>query len=346
MNRILLVVLSFAILSGTVAQAQVTVAESSDYTRTSTYADVVSFLAALDGARVTHHTLGTSVEGREIPLVIIADPPVHEPSDLDGRVLVLAFGNIHAGEVCGKEALCMLARDLAGGDPILEHVAVAIVPIYNTDGNERFDEGNRPGQNGPQEMGIRHNAQDLDLNRDWMKADAPETRAMLRFYRTWDPHLVIDTHTTNGSKHRYTLTYQGPKHPSGDPELLTFVRDEMLPAITEDVRAKSGYETFFYGNFARDHTQWTTYPASPRYGTPYRGLRHRVAILSEAYSYATFRDRVLSTRAFCRSILDYAATNHERITKMCADASKDRPETIAIRTEAKAFEQKVTVFGY
>ncbi len=95
---------------------------------------------------------------------------------------------------------------------------LAVAPIYNTDGNERVSKTNRPGQVGPEEgMGQRANARGLDLNRDFIKLEAPETRGLVKFFNDWNPHLFIDTHTTNGSHHRYTITYEGPKNPAGDP---------------------------------------------------------------------------------------------------------------------------------
>ena len=133
---------------------------------------------------------------------------------------MLAIGNIHAGEVCGKEALPMLAREIleTPHHPLLKNLIIALAPIYNADGNERVSKQNRPGQNGPEEgMGQRANARGLDLNRDFIKLEAPETRALVRFFNTWKPHLFIDTHTTNGSHHRYTITYEGPKNPGGRP---------------------------------------------------------------------------------------------------------------------------------
>ncbi len=338
-------------------EAPITVAEASGYERTATYDEVVAFLDDLAAASelVTLDSLGTSQEGRPIPLAIIADPPVATAADAraSGKLLVLLFGNIHAGEVCGKEALLMLGRELALGDErgLLEGLIVAIAPIYNADGNERFGPDNRPGQDGPREMGIRANAQGLDLNRDWMKLEAPETRGFVRFLSEWDPAVIVDTHTTNGSLHQYTITYQGPKHPAGDREVIQYVRDTMLPALTEDLEERTDYRTFFYGNFADDHTKWTTYPAVPHYGAGYRGVRNRLTILSEAYAYAPFEDRVLGTLEFCRSILHYSAEHRKAIADLIKAADKRMVEAgpadeIPLRVEARAFPERVTVLGY
>ena len=151
---------------------------------------------------------------------------------------------------------------------------LAVAPIYNTDGNERVSKTNRPGQVGPEEgMGQRANARGLDLNRDFIKLEAPETRGLVRFLNEWNPHLFIDTHTTNGSYHRYTITYDGPKNPAGDPKIIGFMRKTFFPEVGAAFEKRTGLKAFYYGNFNRDHTQWTTYPAEARYGTTYVGLQ-------------------------------------------------------------------------
>lgn len=340
------------------AQDLLTTAERTDYAQTSTYEDVMAFASALDEASDLVHLgeLGASGEGRALPLLVIADPPVNTPDEArgSGRLVALLIGNIHAGEVCGKEALLMLARELATTEdhPILDDVVVCIAPIYNADGNERMGPDNRPGQAGPDEMGIRQNAQGLDLNRDFIKAEAPETRALLRAFRLWDPDVFIDTHTTNGSHHRYVLTYSGPKHPGGDAELLEYVRDTMLPRVGEAVLEEHGHETFTYGNFHNDHTQWTTFPAAPRYSTNYFGMRNRVAVLTEAYSYAPFKQRVEATLDFCREVMADAAEHKAELRELFTAAderARKSPHSegeTPIRTTPVALPEKAVVNGY
>jgi dipeptidyl aminopeptidase/acylaminoacyl peptidase len=339
-----------------------TVAERSGYRATARHDDVVVLGKRLaeSSPRVRIGVLGKTFEGREIPLWVVADPPVAaDPKKAPtGRLVVLLVGNIHAGEVCGKEALPLLARELAEGPkhPVLKDLIVAIVPIFNADGNERVAKDNRPGQDGPEEgMGRRQNAQGLDLNRDFMKLEAPETRALVQFLNTWDPALVVDTHATNGSFHRYTITYDGPKNPAGDRRLIDFARTVMLPDIRRRFETNTGRHAFFYGNFAQDHTEWTTFPALPRFGTTYIGLRNRLSVLSEAYSYAPFETRVLATRDFVRACLDYAASQRREIERhltqvrdgtTAAGRAPQPDDRVAIRTEAVASPEPVTVLGF
>ncbi len=342
-----------------------TVAESSDFTRTATHAEVVVFLERLAASSrsVSLSELGRSHDGRSIPLVIIADPPVATAEEAlrAGKPVALLIGNIHGGEVCGKEALLMLARELGApaghaGHRLLDTVIVAMVPLYNPDRNERFSPENRATQNGPaQGVGVRQNGQGLDLNRDHIKLEAPETRALVRFLGEWDPALIIDTHTTNGSYHRYQLTYDGPRNPAGDRRVIEYVRDTMLPEITRRLRDANGIETCFYGNFNDYHTRWESYPAFGRYGTQYGGIRNRLAVLSEAYAYSSYRERVLSTHAFVSACLEFLARERGTIQDLirAVDASavdagrKPAPDDlVAIASRAASAPDKVQVKGY
>ena len=165
-----------------------TVAEGSEFSATARHADVIEFCQQLAARSklVELAELGESFEGRSLPLLIIADPPIKTADEAarSKKLVVFAMGNIHAGEVCGKEALLMLARDLVSGDadPMLKDLVILFAPIYNADGNERFAPDHRPGQVGPDQMGQRSNAQGFDLNRDHIKLESPEARALVRFY--------------------------------------------------------------------------------------------------------------------------------------------------------------------
>lgn len=338
----------------------VTTAEATDYEQTTRYADVVAFMRDLDerSERAFYTTVGKTVEGREIPMLVLGSKQIDSPEAARAakRPVVLLLGNIHAGEVEGKEALLMLARDLVSAEKpgVLERVTVLVMPIYNVDGNERIDAKHRAHQDGPRGgVGVRENAQGLDLNRDYVKMDAPETRALVRVLGEWDPAVVVDCHTTNGSFHRYTLTYSSPRHPAIDAELRRFAAEEMLPAVSKSVEEGSGYKTFWYGDFNEDHTEWRSYPALPRYGETYVGMRNRIAILSEAYVYAPFKDRILCTRSFCEQVLAFTAANAGRIQKLVKDADDratkagDAGEgTIATRATVEAHDGEVVVLGY
>jgi len=297
-------------------------AERTSYRETSTYADVVQFLDSLQkaGLPVSIGILGRSTEGREIPFAIASRPLVHTPEEARrlGRPIVYVQANIHAGEVEGKEALLALLRDLLAEQHqnALDSIVLVAVPIYNADGNEKFaaQSRNRTEQNGPEMVGERSNGQGLDLNRDYIKAEAPETRASLAAFNAWDPDVFVDLHTTDGSFHGYALTYAPPLAPVGLAS--TFTRDSLLPVLRARMRTRHSFETFDYGNFNETYSDsstdtttraWATYDQRPRFGTNYVGLRGRIAILSEAYSHDPFERRIRSTYAFVREILSLAA---------------------------------------
>jgi len=323
--------------------AQSTRAERTDFRETSTYADVLAFLDSLQrlGANLEIGTLATSVEGRRVPYVIAARPMLSGPAEAQrsGKLIVYLQANIHAGEVEGKEAAQMMLRDLTLGalGPLLDRMVLVVVPIYNSDGNERFGPGeqNRPGQNGPAVVGQNTNGQGLNLNRDYVKMEAPETQGSATLLAAWDPDLFVDLHTTNGSYHGYVLTYAPSLNPNSSPA-ADYVRDRFLPEIRERMQRRHGQSTFWYGNFRNQEPDslaqgWETYDARPRFGTNWMGLRGRLAVLSEGYSNADFRTRVSATYNFVREVLSLAAEQRSTI-KALVQASSRRPDSVTVRS--------------
>jgi hypothetical protein len=313
-------------------------AERTEYAETSHYDDVIAFLDSLHGAGApAWRSIGNTTEGRPIPIVILSRPLVNTSEEARrlGRPIVYVQANIHAGEVEGKEALLALMRDLwfaPGGQPnVLDSIVLIANPIYNADGNERFapQSKNRYEQNGPELVGQRPNAQGLDLNRDYVKAEAPETRASLAAMTAWDPDVFVDLHTTDGSFHGYALTYA----PSLNPAALfggVYARDSLLPELRRRMRLRDGFETFDYGNFSQEYgrdydtdtvrTGWYSYESFPRYGTNYVGLRGRIGILSEAFSHDPFERRVRATYAFVHEVLSLVAERGAAIAALSARA--------------------------
>jgi hypothetical protein len=322
-------------------------AERSGFTETSRYEDVVAFLEALHAGRpdLDVRTFGYSERGRSLPLVVFGagrGVPLGALRE-DPRLRVLVLANIHAGEVAGKEAALALARDLATGrrDGWLDSLVVLVAPIYNADGNEEISLRNRPGQYGPVTgMGERETALGLDLNRDNMKLDGAEARALAALLVEADPHVLIDLHTTDGTVHAYYLTYAPPLHPSTDPGIVGELRERWLPEVTETVRRRYGWEMFHYGNVPgtwgmRGEQGWYTFDHRPRFTTNYVGIRNRFGILSEAYAYASFEDRVRAHERFVEAVLDYAAAHAGRLRALAAraDAAVGPGDTIALRAE-------------
>lgn len=325
-------------------------AERSNYTETSRYADVLAFIDSLQklGAPIAVGSVGKTAQGREIPYVIASRPLVRTPAEARrlGRPIAYVQGNIHAGEVEGKEVLQALVRDLAFEQRrnALDSLVLIAVPIYNADGNEAVgpQERNRPSQNGPELVGGRASALELNLNRDYVKAEAPETRGSLAMFREWNPDVFVDLHTTNGSYHGYALTYSPPLTPAAP--LAGYTQGVWLPLLRGRMRARRGFETFDYGNFLTDErslaapTQaaegWATYDHRPRYSTNYYGLRNGIGILSEAYSHDPFARRVASTDAFVRELLSLTAERAAEIARLRATAAaQGAGQVVPIRAE-------------
>jgi dipeptidyl-peptidase 4 len=293
-----------------------TVAESSDFTATATGEQVLSFLRELkhEWNAAELHSIGTTVEGRPIQGVVIEPEVVSK----DQRPLtVLILGGIHPGECDGKEALLAYMRDLARSKDSawFQKLRLIFVPNFNADGDARRGNNHRPGQAGPVEgMGIRENALGLDLNRDFIKLETPECRSLVAAYNQFDVDVLMDLHTTNGSLHRYQLTYDIPHNAAAPQALDQYLRRELLPSVTEKLTTK-GFETFYYGNFDKPHRRWESYGHEPRYSTEYMGLRGKIGILVESYSYASFETRFLANYAFVDEVLKRLAADHERLVE-------------------------------
>jgi hypothetical protein len=317
--------------TGTAAPVPLTRPEASDYRETSTLDDVRVFFRELQlrGAPIALESMGALPSGRDIPLVVVAHPPVANAIEARraGKLVVYLQANIHGGEVEGKEVAQVLVRELANGQhqELLQRLVLLVAPVFNADGNESWGDGleQRAHQNGPARVGARANGQRLDLNRDCMKARAAETQAVLRaVYRAWDPDAVLDLHTTNGTRHGYPLTYSPPLCPGGDAAVLEFARDRLLPRVRARMRERHGLETFDYGNVetVQGERAWYSFGAEPRYVTNYAGVRGRLGILSEATSYLPFRERIAATRWFVLEVLSELAASRTEVAALVSAA--------------------------
>jgi hypothetical protein len=308
-----------------------TIAEQSDYKSTSTHKDVLSFIDRIKKAspHVRVETIAKTVQGREIPLVVIANPMPKTPADLasDSRVVVYVQANIHSGEVEGKEASLMYMRDLLRqkNPELLKHVIMLFCPNLNADGNDRISRENRTNQNGPVNgVGVRHNALYLDMNRDAMKLETEEMRGVIKnVLNRWDPQVIMDCHTTNGSYHEEVVTFTWMMNPNGDRGLINYMRDKMMPSVSGILRDKYQTDNCFYGEFvdqANYNLGWVSYAAEPRYFTNYLGLRNRLSILNENYVYADYKSRVVGCYNLINALMDYCGANRVEIKRMVAEA--------------------------
>lgn len=323
-----------------------TAAERSNYEKTSTYNDVMDFLFEVQkrSDKINIIRFATSTEGRMIPLVIISNEGIKSPNELKltTKPAVLIMANIHAGEVEGKESIQMLIREIITGQAadILANQVILALPIFNADGNEKF--GKNRHDDGPALAGVRFNGQQLDLNRDAVKLESPEMRALVKLFNEWDPVLIVDMHTTNGSYHREPVTYSPLLSPNSDLQLVDYMWQKFFPAVAETLKKKYGYDSVPYGNFIdREFPEkgWESEAYAARYVTNYVGLRNRFSILDENYSYADFKTRVMASFSFIKAILNYTHQNIRSMQQMVM-ASDTKTQTDFYK-ENFALEHKV-----
>ena len=318
----------------------ITTPEKTNYQETSTYADVMNFIKALQPKTDLMHLeyMGKSLEGKDIPVVVMADPKVSTPEEAEqsGKPVMYIQGNIHSGEVEGKEILQILMREILLGDKkyLLENQIIVFTPIYNTDSNDKMDVQVRRSQEGsPQKTGIRANSQGWDLNRDGMKMEALETNAMIQnVILKWDPEIFVDLHTTNGTWHGYSLTWAPSYHSAGERAPYDLTWNEMLPQVTQKV--KEEYDVYLgpYGGYSL-RQGWPpkalyTYNHHPRYLVNQMGLRNKIGILSEAFAHERLYQRMNSTKAFVTEILEYTNENGKRIAQINDNANQSAIQNV------------------
>ena len=321
--------------------------EATNFEQTSHYEEVVAFVNELAKAApkvIKLKTFGTTIENRALPLVVVgASDPTPETVRRTGKLRVYIQGNIHGGEVEGKESAQILLRELAAGkhEDWLKTMVLLVAPIYNADGNERFSLTSRGRQHGPLGgQGQRPNAQGLDLNRDHMKLESPEARAFVKLMNDYDPQVSMDLHTTNGTRHAYYLTYSPPLNPSTDPTITTLLRNTWFPWLTTSIRTKYGWDYYYYGNVegargATGERAWRSFDHRPRFNNNYIGLRNRFALLSEAFAYASFKDRITATNRFVEESLDFITQNASRIGRIVTEADQRKvvDQRLGLRAE-------------
>lgn len=307
--------------------------ERTAYAETTRYNELMEFAEAVANASPLVHltTFGYSLEGRPLPVLVIGNvkDPTPESVLASGKTRILVYTGTHAGEIEGKEAMLMLARSFAAAErwPAGDELVLLIVPLQNPDADERVKLTNRPRQPGPLGgVGERNNAQSLDLNRDHMKLDAVECRALTHLIRRYDPHIVADLHGTNGTRHAYHITYSPPLNPNTDQTIVDLLRKEWFPAITRALKATHGWDSYYYGNLpgsggpAGAERGYYTFDPRPRYSTNYVGLRNRFGILVESYAYVPVEERIVSLVRFVEKLIDFAHVNAKRIREITARA--------------------------
>jgi hypothetical protein len=331
-----------------------TVAEQSDFVRTGRYDEVITLCDAFAKkypGRVTCESFGTTPEGRPMKLLIASSDGTFTPALANKRARPVVFfeGGIHAGEIDGKDAGFLVLREILDrNDAVLKEVTILFVPVFNIDGHERVGPNHRPNQRGPEQMGWRVTSQNLNLNRDWAKADAPEMRAMLALISKWDPALLVDLHVTDGAKFQHDVAVLIEPVAAG-PEPLMKAAKTLSDKVQVDLK-KSGHLALdrFYPAFDNDDPSegFNIGVAPPRLSSPYWSLRNRLGILVETHSWKPYKTRVMATRDVLRSLLSHAATDAKAWKAAGVAADAERPSDMVLAWDNDGTKEMIDFLGY
>ncbi|MDQ6626735.1 MAG: M14 family metallopeptidase [Verrucomicrobiota bacterium] len=322
----------------------VTPSEANDLRTTPSYDETVAWLRKLVAAapQLQMVSIGKSPEGRDIWLIIAAKERATTPEELhaNGKPTVLAQAGIHAGEIDGKDAGLMLLRDMTVRGTkreLLDAANFLFVPIFNVDGHERTSRFGRVNQRGPEVMGWRTTSQNLNLNRDYAKADAPEMRAMLRLLEEWQPDLYFDLHVTDGADYQYDVTWGSNGAGGHSPAITGWLEKTLAPALTSDLTAMghipgstnvaNRVDEF---DLAKGIRGWN---ADPRFSTGYGDVRHLPTVLVENHSLKPYDQRVLGMRVLLESALRTVAKNGSELRAAIAADRAARPPLIPLAWE-------------
>ncbi len=324
--------------------AWATPAERSDYRTTPDYAETVAYLERLVRAypqTLRLESFGTTGEGRDLKVVVASRDGAFDPGAIhgSGRVVLLVQNAIHAGEMDGKDCCLALLRDLVR-EPrragLLDRVVLVVIPVYNIDGHERRSPYHRINQNGPETMGWRANASNLNLNRDYLKADAPETRAFLRMFRRWQPDFFVDDHVTDGADFQYDVTFQLDATPDVVPDTARWIREVVTPEVTRRVNA-AGHLAFPGQVFLKDALDPSQglafFENPPRFSTGRMILENRPGLLVELHMLKDYRTRVTGNYELLVALLEVLNREAERLVELnrAADAAAARLGSAALR---------------
>lgn len=320
----------------------ITPAEKTDLAETPNYAETMAWLERLVDAapELNWFEIGISAQGRPIRMIIADREGLTDPGDIiaSGRARVLAHAGIHAGEIDGKDAGMMLLRDMTVADKrrdLLDNATLLFIPILNVDGHERISKYNRMNQRGPEEMGWRTNARNLNLNRDFTRVDTAGVRALSQVVNLWRPDLYLDLHVTDGADYQYDITYgwngshqsRGREPAAWSPAIARWLNETLRPAVDRALeRAGHVPGPLIFAANGRDMTggmvAWT---APPRFSNGWGDARHLPTILVENHSLKPYRRRVLGTYVLLAEALATAGREVASL-RTVVDADRQRRE--------------------
>lgn len=352
-----------------------TEAEASGWEKTTSSKGVINFCKTVaensDGRIIFDDTTFKTESGTPIPYMIISDKAPANPSEVDeNKGVVYVNCNIHSGEVEGKEAMMIFAREVAQGqhDDLLKDLVVIIVPNSNPDGNDDLDKNRIETQFTPKLVGTRTEGNGFNVNRDMTKLETACARTIVQLMNDWNPILFIDAHATDGSYMRHAVTYNWGLNAGTDPELLEYNRDVFCSRALrkgsyleskDKVAVPYGNWGYYYSGIVDEG--WRTFEDYARYTTNYAGLRNRLALLLEVYSYDEFSKRVDTQYECIYGSLEVVAKDKEEIKEMIAAADArsaarategidEKQDIVALNSEMTPMpfegKDKLTVLSY
>ncbi len=314
-------------------------AERSQFERTARYDETIDYCRRLAEASewIEYQTFGNSGEGRALPLLIASSDGAFTPeaARATGKPIVFAQNCIHAGECAGKDASLMLLRDIAitkTRSALLDHAILLVNPIFNADGHERFGPYSRINQNGPQEMGWRVTSRNLNLNRDYMKADAVEMRAWLKMWNAWRPDLQFDNHTTDGGDWQYDITFSTDAHQAAAAPVANWLEQVLFAQLTPALAADGHVPMIYFGLVdSKDPAIGIRSGGfGPRYSTGYAAIRNRPSILVESHALKPYRTRVIGHYNLMLRTLEIIASKPQALLDSIRQADA---ETVAMGSD-------------
>lgn len=316
----------------------ITPAERADFITTPNYAETRAWLDRLDAASplLSIESFGRTAQGRELYFVRASKGGREKP-------VLLVQAGIHPGEIDGKDAGLMLLRDIAlrGKDRMLDNADLIFVPIFNADGHERASIYSRPNQRGPRVQGWRTTAQNLNLNRDYLKADSVEMKAMIGLIRRFDPVLYLDLHVTDGTDYQYDITYafSGWRGYYAKSQAIGRWLDRRLRPRVDAALTRNGHIPGYYVSAVdnRDPDKGMSHdPDSPRFSTGYGDLRRLPTVLVETHSLKPYRQRVLGTYVLVEEALKLVGEDRFALGAAIASDRRTRPAEMVVRWQPQS----------
>lgn len=279
---------------------------------------------------------GTTDIGRPLHLFVMNKERIFDPLKLRDKTVFLIMNGIHPGESCGVDASLKWSYDLLSSGSLPEHVVIAIIPVYNISGALNRRPHTRANQNGPVGQGFRGNARNLDLNRDFIKADSRNTEAVYQIFQEWDPDVFVDTHTTDGADYPYNLSLIATQPDALGLIMGQYMRHLFEPALYEAMKKRGEEITPYVNVFGADPLDgWNRFFESARYSTGYAALHHCFAFVTEAHMLKSYRDRVEATYTFLDVMKDYMESHHQQLKSLrrSSRAASQKVETWPVAWE-------------